>query len=453
VTPSNNSVTREGNSYSGTNVSGDISINGRPAGGGLLAAAGIPGYGSAATPSPVSGGQNLMARAFPNGISAQNNQAAENLASNSQNMTVGQMVRSGQLPPPNPEFSGTIGQTSGVGNMWSRSPEQQRRDAEVQASSIHRRTAALGNDALRALDAQDFENVRGANAFQREILRARGQLQQTEMQEQGAIRRALLGDAGNTQRTAMEQGGALQRTAMQEAGHLERQQIAGRATVDAANARSQAPAGYRYTTDGSLAYIPGGPADPAVRGSRAPLNDTQAKALQFGTRMQEAGKNLDQLAAQGVDQPGLIKRLAGDGAIGNALNWTQSPEQQQVEQSQRDYINAVLRRESGAAIADSEFNNARKQYFPQVGDSPEVTEQKRQNREIATAGIMAEVPDAEKRVGQVLGAAQRSTGAQQPQVPGAQGAQSTGARTATRSGTMNGRRVIQYSDGSVEYAD
>jgi len=37
----------------------------------------------------------------------------------------------------------------------------------------------------------------------------------------------------------------------------------------------------------------------------------------------------------------------------------------------------VLRKESGAAIAASEFDNAEKQYFPQPGDSDQVISQKR----------------------------------------------------------------------------
>ena len=40
-----------------------------------------------------------------------------------------------------------------------------------------------------------------------------------------------------------------------------------------------------------------------------------------------------------------------------------------------------MRRESGAAIADSEFDSAEKQYFPVPGDSPAVITQKRRNRE------------------------------------------------------------------------
>jgi 3-deoxy-D-arabino-heptulosonate 7-phosphate (DAHP) synthase len=69
-----------------------------------------------------------------------------------------------------------------------------------------------------------------------------------------------------------------------------------------------------------------------------------------------------------------------------------SPGEQQVEQAQRDFINAVLRRESGAVISNDEFANGRRQYFPQPGDTPQVIEQKRRNREMAIQGIMMEVP-------------------------------------------------------------
>jgi len=53
-----------------------------------------------------------------------------------------------------------------------------------------------------------------------------------------------------------------------------------------------------------------------------------------------------------------------------------STEFQQFSQAQRDFINATLRRESGAAISESEFENARQQYFPQPGEPKEVVEQK-----------------------------------------------------------------------------
>jgi len=66
-----------------------------------------------------------------------------------------------------------------------------------------------------------------------------------------------------------------------------------------------------------------------------------------------------------------------------------SDEYKQIEQAQRDFINATLRRESGAAIAPSEFENAQLQYFPQPCDTPEVVKQKQRNREMQFAKIEA----------------------------------------------------------------
>jgi hypothetical protein len=62
---------------------------------------------------------------------------------------------------------------------------------------------------------------------------------------------------------------------------------------------------------------------------------------------------------------------------------------QQQEQAERNFINATLRKESGATISPTEFDNAQKQYLPQPGDSETVLEQKRQNRITALKGISA----------------------------------------------------------------
>lgn len=139
-----------------------------------------------------------------------------------------------------------------------------------------------------------------------------------------------------------------------------------------------------------------------VQGKDSGLNDTQAKALLFGSRMQAAEQALSKLDAQGVNRGSVVKQVVENtplvgGALGAAANaLVASPQQQQVEQAQRDFVNAVLRRESGAAISPTEFDSARKQYFPQVGDSQAVIQQKTQNRQLATRGLMAEVP-AKKR--------------------------------------------------------
>lgn len=51
-------------------------------------------------------------------------------------------------------------------------------------------------------------------------------------------------------------------------------------------------------------------------------------------------------------------------------------------QAERNFLNATLRRESGAVISPTEFEEGRKQYFPQPGDTEDVLKQKKQNREI-----------------------------------------------------------------------
>lgn len=133
-----------------------------------------------------------------------------------------------------------------------------------------------------------------------------------------------------------------------------------------------------------------------------PMTDAQAKALLFGSRMTAANKILDDLADKGtsVSVPG--SRM-GFG-VGATINVLQPAQQQMLDQSKRDFINATLRRESGAVISESEFNNAEKQYFPQVGDSVAVKAQKKSNREIAMRGILAEVPkEHQGKIKDVLG--------------------------------------------------
>lgn len=179
-----------------------------------------------------------------------------------------------------------------------------------------------------------------------------------------------------------------------------------RLAMDRAN---EATKGQTYDADrGLLVNTRTGQASPVMQGGAAigakdkGLNEGQAKANLFGSRMAESEKVIQEMHAKGVTMPSIIKSavertpLIG-GALGAAANSTvASDDQQRVEQAQRDFINAVLRRESGAAIAESEFANARKQYFPQIGDSPAVIEQKARNRALATQGMLAEVPEGKR---------------------------------------------------------
>ena len=152
--------------------------------------------------------------------------------------------------------------------------------------------------------------------------------------------------------------------------------------------QSKPPAGYQWTPSGTLAAIPGGPGDPNTK----PLTQDQSNARLYSTRMVKSDKILSGLEASGkiTYNPVAIKAiLTGPGVISDATNYYASAETQSAAQAMRDFINATLRRESGATITPPEFDNAMKQYFPQIGDKPEVLAQKRANRETAIAGIAA----------------------------------------------------------------
>lgn len=157
------------------------------------------------------------------------------------------------------------------------------------------------------------------------------------------------------------------------------------------------PVGHRWDEAGNAVVIPG---------FEKPLTEFQGKSSGFGVRAASAHEQLSALEGgalggefdafpgyqNGPVQPGAIKRMAeavpwaGEG-LGTALNFTQSAAQQRVDQAQRNFVNATLRQESGAAISPSEWDNAKKQYFPQPGDDASVIEQKRVNREQVISGF------------------------------------------------------------------
>ena len=137
-----------------------------------------------------------------------------------------------------------------------------------------------------------------------------------------------------------------------------------------------------------------GPDGLPLAGVSKPLNDSQSKALLFGTRMQEADKVLASLANEGTrtSVPGSSAPI-----VGGVINALSTDNKQMLNQAKTDFMTAILRRESGAAISSGEYDTANKQYFPQVGDSKGVIEQKAKNRALAINGVLVEVPEKQRK--------------------------------------------------------
>jgi hypothetical protein len=64
-----------------------------------------------------------------------------------------------------------------------------------------------------------------------------------------------------------------------------------------------------------------------------------------------------------------------------------SDQYKDFDSEKRNFMNKILRRETGAVINDSELDYLDQTYFPQMGDTPETIETKRQAREQAEMGL------------------------------------------------------------------
>lgn len=123
------------------------------------------------------------------------------------------------------------------------------------------------------------------------------------------------------------------------------------------------------------------------------LTSDQWKVATFGRRMDDANKQMQNLYGdEGSEKDptsfmsGLYRKFAPEAVKPESIK--------KQSQAERNFVNAVLRRESGAAISPSEFESAELQYFPRVGDTADVIEQKRLNRERAIEGFKLEAGDA-----------------------------------------------------------
>lgn len=113
-----------------------------------------------------------------------------------------------------------------------------------------------------------------------------------------------------------------------------------------------------------------------------PSTGQEKHALNFFNRAQQADKDLEKLEDKIQNMS-----LAAQGYMDVAPNFAQTQTSQQYTAAQRAFTEARLRKDSGAAIPNSEFDNDRKTYFRQTGDSPETLEQKRRARATLLASM------------------------------------------------------------------
>lgn len=127
------------------------------------------------------------------------------------------------------------------------------------------------------------------------------------------------------------------------------------------------------------------------------LTEQQANALQYSERMAYNNAILLGLEQNGYHPAAISTKLSNLGP--NLIN---SSEFQQYEAAKKNWISAVLRKESGAAISKSEESGADMQYFPRMGDSPAVIKQKAALRKLAETNMrraVGEIKDEKAAAG------------------------------------------------------
>ena len=179
------------------------------------------------------------------------------------------------------------------------------------------------------------------------------------------------------------------------------------------------------TRTGRTTPITGAGGQPITGGGK-PLTEAQGNAVAFGARALESNRIVTDLEKQGFRNTGAIRTAIGGVAgmtpfIGEQLEqgvrstFNVAPtflggtneQQQQVEQARRNFVSAVLRKESGAAIGVDEYKNEERKYFPQAGDTDAVIKQKQKARELAIEALKAQAgPSGVRQINQITGQSQ-----------------------------------------------
>ena len=119
-------------------------------------------------------------------------------------------------------------------------------------------------------------------------------------------------------------------------------------------------------------------------GNIKPLTEGQSKDATYSTRAEGALPIIDSMGEALTSLPQSMG--AGLPVVGN---YTKTKEYQQAEQAGNEFLQAVLRKDTGAAITSNEMAEYGSVYLPRPGDGPELLEQKKQSRRRALAAMKA----------------------------------------------------------------
>lgn len=176
----------------------------------------------------------------------------------------------------------------------------------------------------------------------------------------------------------------------------------------------KAPSGYRYTANGALEFIPGGPADPATRGST--LKVVPAKAASGLAENRTSLSKIDR-ALDLVDK--YPKGLGLANKLGDTIRQRTDPNGVDVRAAVADIGSQKLHDRSGASVTVSESPRLMP-FIPKVDDTPETAAKKLRMLRYEYESMVNETEqlysedNGYRPVGAPVASAPRATPAQRP---------------------------------------
>lgn len=142
------------------------------------------------------------------------------------------------------------------------------------------------------------------------------------------------------------------------------------------------------------------------RGSQQRITADERKAASTLAQIRKANRDLEALGGEtGKDYPSMSTNMFGvlGGIASGRMNASEYIEQYIKDpavraqlQAEIDWVNAKLRRESGAAISIGEFKSEANRYFPRMGDDAKVLAQKASSRRQVENGLKQEAGGAQE---------------------------------------------------------
>ena len=196
------------------------------------------------------------------------------------------------------------------------------------------------------------------------------------------------------------------------------------------------PAGYRWKPDGSMEFVPGGPADQKAQLQKSGEGTVGSVVADLRDKYRILDSE-NAIVSENNKWGTNIGARIGSSGVGQMFGGAVGTKAQSARDSiamTRPLLLQSIMKATGMSAKQMDSNAELKMYLATATDP--------------TLGLQANM-EALDRIEALYGGGSQQTpankAAPKPAAP-------TG-RTVVRTGTMNGRKVVQYSDGSTEYAD